>query len=265
MAGFPNVRRTKRQTLPHLTHKSYSWGGVLIRYTTDYDNCETQDWWYVIKDNPYDISKLKSKQRWVVKQGEKNFDVKLIDPISYKEEIFNVAVAAFSAYPVKYRPVLIREQYYKDIEAWKNYTVYGAFFRETGLLAGFCVLIDNGSYIGFAIQKTNPEYERYQVNAALIYRFLLDFTDELSNGKYICNGARNILHETGFNDYLIKYFGFRKAYCKLNLIISPKIKWFISLMFPFRKLFYKFDNIGKIHQMNGIFRMKEVILAQKKR
>ena len=114
------------------------------------------------------------------------------------------------------------------------------------------------------MQKTNPEYEKYQVNAALVYRFLLDFDDELSNGKYICDGSRNIMHETGFQDYLIKYFGFRKAYCKLHLIISPKIKWLVGLMYPLRKIFYRLDNIGKIHQMNGIFRMKEVICAQRK-
>ncbi len=238
-------------------------GGVLVRYTTDFDHCETQDWWYVVKDDAYDISKLKAKHRWVVKQGEKNFEVKRIDPISYREDIFLVAIAAFSAYPAKYRPDLQKEQFFREIDTWKDSTVYGAFYRETGKLAGYSVTKDMGSYIAFPIQKTDPEYEKYQVNAALVYCILSELGPALTQGKYICDGERNILHETGFPDYLIKYFGFRKAYCKLHLIIAPKIRWIVCVAYPFRKVLYKLDGVKKLHQLNGILRMREILRAQK--
>ncbi len=235
---------------------------MLIRYTTDYDQCKTQNWWYVVKDDPYDISKLKAKHRWVVKQGEKNFEVKRIDPKCFCEDIFRVAVAAFSAYPAKYRPNLQKEQFYKDIEAWNDCMVYGAYFRETGTLAGYCILKDEGSYISFPVQKTDPEYEKYQVNAALVYYVLRKLEPALAQGKYICDGERNILHETSFSEYLIKYFGFRKAFCTLHLILSPKIKFIVGSLFPLRKMFYKLDGNKYIHLMNGIFHMKEIIQRQ---
>ena len=44
-----------------------------------------------------------------------------------------------------------------------------------------------------------------------------EFSQKIGKNFYICDGERNILHETSFQNYLEKYFGFRKAYCKLNL------------------------------------------------
>lgn len=63
----------------------------------------------------------------------------------------------------------------------------------------------------------NPSKQRYQVNAALIASYLDYYTEDIKEGKYISNGTRNIIHETNFNEDLCKKYGFRKAYCKLNI------------------------------------------------
>lgn len=46
----------------------------------------------------------------------------------------------------------------------------------------------------------------------MVARILEDNNDRLNKGFYINDGARSIRHETAFQDYLEKYFGFRKAY-----------------------------------------------------
>ena len=254
------------------TGELFKYGGVLARYTTDFD-CENQTgWWYIIKDTPYDISALNAKKRWTVKQGEKNFDVKIIEPLEYSKELFDVAVAAFSAYPKKYRPTLVYEEYCNDVNTWleKGMKVYGAFSKETDKLAGYAVLGYNKDCIDLNILKTNPAYEKKQVNAGLLYKIMLDFNElkqsptAVEHNYYICNGSRSILHETHFDDYLEKYFGFRKVYCNLHIEYNPKYRGLIKFLYIFRGLFKKFDFINKVHQLNGVLLMESIVRGSKK-
>ena len=240
-------------------------GGVLARYTTEFDCGYETEWWYVILDRPFDISTLKSKRRYVIKQGVKNFEVMRIDPEKYKEEIYSVAVKAFSAYPQKYRPHLDREKFLYEISRWTSddFTVYGAFFKESGEMIGYTMLTEKEEYIDFSVIKTNPDYEKMQVNAALVYKIVTDYALQIEQGKYICDGARNILHETHFPDYLEKYFGFRKAYCKLHIKYPKKLGWLIKMLYPIRKILKKFDSIGTIHQLNGVLVMENIVRRQR--
>ena len=53
---------------------------------------------------------------------------------------------------------------------------------------------------------------------------------------YINDGARSISHETNIQDFLIQKFKFRKAYCKLHIIYSQKVKLLLLMIYPFRSL-----------------------------
>lgn len=64
-----------------------------------------------------------------------------------------------------------------------------------------------------------------------------DYNDRLGKNFYINDGARSISHETNFQDYLEKYFGFRKAYCKLHVAYNRRIKLVVKVLFPFRKYY----------------------------
>ena len=41
---------------------------LLARWTTDFDCGSETNWWYVIKDTPFDINALKSKRRYEIKR-----------------------------------------------------------------------------------------------------------------------------------------------------------------------------------------------------
>jgi hypothetical protein len=105
---------------------------------------------------------------------------------------------------------------------------------------------------------TNPTYESRGINAAIVNQILEDFSNELREGYYICDGSRNVQHITAFQDYLEKYFGFRKAFCRLNIVYNPKIRWLIKLIYPFRGVLARFDSIHRIHQINGVLKMEEI-------
>lgn len=219
----------------------------------------------MIKDVPFDINMLKSKRRYEIKKGIKNFEVKRIDPRYLKDELFKVQVAAFSAYPAKYRPTIIEEKFKNEIDEWGQYDAFGAFHRETNKIVGYALVSRSGRVANFNVQKTNPQYEKEAINAALVYGLMDYYKDFLSNDGIICDGTRSINHETHFQDYLEKYFGFRKAYCHLEIVYNPKVKWLVKLLYRFRGILLKLDGIGIVHSINAVLKMEEICREDKKK
>ena len=68
-----------------------------------------------------------------------------------------------------------------------------------------------------SVIKTNPDYLKCNTNAALVAFALERYFGDGFSIKYLTNGTKNVLHETNYHEYLMKYFGFRKAYCRLHI------------------------------------------------
>ena len=232
---------------------------LLARWTSDFDCGVETNWWYVIKDDEYDIRTLKAKRRYEITKARKNFEVRVIDPQDYCDAMIDIQIEKLKTYPEKYRPSLERSRW--DFKSW-NGTYFGAFRKdEDGVateLCGFSLLSCGKKQIYFSLQTVLPEKERDGINAALVDGILTHFQKELSSGMYICDGARNLYHETYFQDYLEKYFGFRKAYCKLHIVYRPCVRWVIPILYVFRNFFKRLDHISVIHSINAVMRMEEI-------
>jgi len=238
-----------------------AWGGgipVLARWISDWDLGMATEFWYIIKDNKFDIASLKAKRRYEINKGKRNFDVSLIDPTQYIDQLLYVQEEALKSYPLKYRPKNIDyNQYISELHSKWDF-IYGAFLRETGELVGYAFLNDQKDFVEFQVLKVIPSYEKLGVNAAIIVKILEDLEGRFDGKFYIVDGARNISHETKFQDYLEKYFGFRKAYCKLNIKYRPSIIPIVKILYPIRKQLKKFDRNSMIHQVNGVLFMEEI-------
>lgn len=256
-------------TSPILDKTIWKIGGgtaLLARWTSDWDCGHETNWYFVIKDTSFDASRLKAKRRYEITKGNRNFKVKIINPDDYKNEILNVERKAFSAYPESYRPKdLSIENLSKAISDWNKNScdVFGTFRKDTGELCGYSVLMPREKDIEFEIEKTDPETERDGVNAATVDGILKYYDTDLKAGKYICDGERPIYHETHFQDYLIKYFDFRKAYCKLNVTYKPGVNVAVKILYPFRNLLLRFDNKASFHRINGVLRMEALVRSEK--
>lgn len=205
----------------------------MARWTSDFDcGCET-GWWYEILDEPFDIGALKSKRRYVVKKGMSNFDVRVVDSKEYAAQIADVAVAAVATYEGAAGK--------DDVDAWRRRaenwtgTVFGAFPKSGGPMAAWALVNDYGGYADFTSMKADPAQERLEVNASLVKGVVDHYAARLGNDFYICDGERSVLHQTAFQDYLEKYFGFRKAYCRLNLKFRFPVSVAVACLRPFRK------------------------------
>ena len=88
--------------------------------------------------------------------------------------------------------------------------------------------------------------------------YIIDYSEFISAEGYICDGSRNINHETAFQNYLEKYFGFRRVYCRLHICYNPKISLQIKILFPLRKVLYVFDKISFVHLINSVMKIEEI-------
>lgn len=231
---------------------------LFARWTSDYDCKQETAFWYIVKDTPFDIGALKAKRRYEINKGNRNFEVREIVPAEYAEELFAVTQKAYEAYPAKSRPRVEHDSFVFGVKQGAYYKTYGAFDKETAVLCGYALLRRDGQYVNLCVLKTDPQAEAGGVNAAIVYRVLEEHREFLQTGGYICDGARNVLHRTAFQEYLIKYFEFRKAYCKLNIAYNPRIKWIIPLLYPMRNVLKKIKSNRLASKVYGVLLMEEI-------
>ncbi len=231
---------------------------LLARWTTSHDCASETNWWHVIKDTPFDISALKAKRRYEINKGKKNFVVKEIDASDHAEDLFRVTTAAYGGWDKKYRPTVEKDRFMQAVKTWNWYMVLGVFSVSEQTLCGYALLSKTEQCVNFNVLRVHPAYERLGANAAAVAAVLELHESFLSSGGYINDGSRSVNHETAFQDYLEKYFGFRKAYCHLHVRFRPDVRWVIACLYPLRTLLRKLDRIGKVHQLNALLKMREI-------
>lgn len=216
---------------------------LLARWTTDFDCKEETGFWYIIKDDEFDINALKAKRRYEINKGNKNFEVRVVVPSEYSEEIYKVYTESLKGYSTTIKP-MDKRKFETIIMAWskKECIFFAAFCKQTGEMCGYADVWDRERYLPISSLKTKPHSERNGVNFALVYAIIQHFASRLAEGCYLCDGARNVLHQTNFQDFLIKYFGFRKAYCHLNILYKPFMRFAVKVLMPLKKLIGKLKN-----------------------
>ncbi len=231
---------------------------LLARWTSDFDCPEPTNWWYIIKDTPFRLSDVKANYRYKINKGLKHFEIRAINPLDYAEGLYQVYLEAQKSYPVKNRHTINRERFIADLKDWRGNLTLAAFSKDSGVIAGYIFVDVHVGYVSLSVQKARPSQEKKQVNAALVYSLLDYFQLELSEGIYIMDGERSVFHETNFQDYLVKYFGFRKAYSRLHIRYRRDIRLIIAVLYPLRKLFRHFSNSRLLSQISSVLTMEEI-------
>lgn len=235
---------------------------LFATWVTDFDCEKETDWWYCVKDTTLDLDRLKAKHRYEIRKGQRNFEVCRIDPEEQQEAMYRVLALAQEGYSGKGIPQVNQATFQEFFPGLDSKKVYGAFDRETGKLCGFAWLAVQSEYADFQVMRTIPAEEQRGVNAALVARICEEFRESLKDGFYISDGSRNIQHDTHFQDYLEKYFGFRKAYCRLHLRFRRPLGMAVTLLYPFRNLIKKGAKNPWFRKIWGVLLMQEICLNQ---
>lgn len=259
-ALIPTSEPHQECTLPKDKRTFWKWRrgdmALLARWTSDFDCGHETEWWYVIKDTPFDISSLKAKRRYEINKGRKNFRVERIDSVVYADQMVEVTRAAYAAWPEKYRPSVDADKFKAGLENWKKNIVYGGFDAESGRLCAYSYLTEYPGHLEFSVLRACPDSERKGINAAMVAAIVEDYNDRLGKDFYINDGSRSIWHETAFQDYLEKYFEFRKAYCRLNICYRFPVGLAVKVLYPFRNKINQQSGLGSM--VAGVLKMEEV-------
>jgi len=234
---------------------------LLARWTEDFDCGTEKSWWYCVCDKPFDLQSLKSKRRTVIRNALKYCEVLRCNPMLHEAAMLEIYNTARSSYTRADSRPQNPEAFHRNLKALcsdPDTSFYLCFFRENGCLIGYSIVKDYAGYCAYQVQKVLPSYERFQPNAALVHAVLEDRADRLGSDFYVCDGARNVNHDTNFQAYLEKYFGFRKAYCCLRIRYRRGIGLFVHLLYPMRAVLRRMDRFRFVHLVNSVLIMETI-------
>ena len=194
-----------------------------------------------------------------IRKGLKQCTVDKISKEYLMDNGYEVYISAFKNYNTYLKPKSL-QKYVDEIILTPDFWEYWGVFCQGKLIAYSKVMVvDN--YAEYRSIKLHPEHLKRNPCQALIYTMNRDYLNK-RKFKYVNNGARSISHKTNFPSFLIKKFKFRKAYCKLNIVYSIKIKYLINALYPFKNIF-RFFNFGPIRQVNILLKQEEIVRSFK--
>jgi len=228
---------------------------LLAQWTEDFDCDHETTWWYVIKDAPFVLEELPSKERKSIRQALRKCRVEKIRWEDHLEGLYACYKAAFSRYETAGKPRTVEEFYAQCMGSSEEW--WAGFDAETNMLLGYITTDVYDHCVAIVSLKFDPAFAKRQVCDAL-YCTVLDHYLNQCQKRYVSSGARNVNHISNTQEYKIRRFGYRKAYCRLCIAYRPGVRLIISVLYIFRKLLRKFDKIRGIHLINAVLLMEEI-------
>jgi len=225
------------------------------RWISDFDCKEQKNFWYCIHDTPMQMSDYSANTRNQIKKGINNFRINIIDKSVVETEGYDIYASAFQSYntllQVKSKDLFIRE-----LEG--EWEFWGVYFK--GDLIGYSQNKIADRCCDYSTIKINPAYKKMYPNYALFFVMNKYYLND-KNLKYVSDGARSLVHQSNIQEFLIKKFKFRKAFCRLHVLYSPFTKRVVSLLYPLRALLCSV-NITLFKKIVLVLKQEEIIRHQ---
>jgi hypothetical protein len=207
---------------------------LLARWTSDFDSKIKSDFWYIICDKALELNDYSSNTRNQIRKGLKNCTARRVSKEEIIQHGYDVYFSAFNNYKT-YLKAKNKQDFIKEIEEKQSdWDFWGVFYNKKIIGYSKNRIVDN--YCEYASIKLHPEYLRYYPSYALLYKMNRYYLNE-NNFRYVNNGARSISHDTNIQEFLMQKFRFRKAYCKLHVLYTPRVRVIVSILYPFRCVF----------------------------
>jgi hypothetical protein len=208
---------------------------LYCRNVFNFDSSEETSFWFVIKDHFDGMDELKSKVRNQVRRSLNTFEVKPISKEYMLQFGYNVYLSSFE----RYRDISSSPM---TIERWNNYVenqgdeyeYWGAINRDSEELIAYSENLIQSDACKYVALKVNPSYLKNYPFYGLLYKMNEYYLIERKM-KYVSDGARSITNHSNIQSFLSK-FGFRRAYCDLNVTYVWWLRIIISLLYPFRNI-----------------------------
>lgn len=226
---------------------------VLARYVSDFDNPKFNSFWYIIKDEFIPIDGFSKNTRNQVKKGIKNCRVEKVTHDYFRNncyEIYKSSILSYGQNPIS------KEEFKKTKLDDENRDFWIVFTKESNIPIAYSSNTISKKSANYTYMKYHTEYKYLYPSYALHYEMDKYYLEE-KKIKFVNVGARSLLHDTGVQDFLIKKFKYRKAYCKLNIVYTPLFGFIVKMIYPFRG-FIKKIKLSKLKNLNAILYQHEI-------
>ena len=228
-------------------------GGWLVRNTYSFDQKESSDFWYVIKDSFGGVEELSPKERKKINTALNRFDYQIIDKAVVVEQGYEIAKKVYDSYAVK-DMTINRKAFSNLLDGWDNdnHDFWGIFDLSNGKLIGIKIvkLFDIGCF--YDMVWILPEYKHSKSYPYYgMYYKLNEYYLDKKRFKYVTDGSRSITEHSNIQPFLEHVFKFRKAYCKLYIHYKWWFGIIVRLLYPFRSIIPS-RNVRAVLNMHGM-------------
>ncbi|MFB6258263.1 MAG: hypothetical protein ABEH38_06190 [Flavobacteriales bacterium] len=232
-----------------------------IRYTTDFDDPSFHHFWYVIKDGTASMDELSSNTRNQVRKGLKNCEVSLVDKKEIMEKGHEVYRKAFARYDTKIAP-FSEESFKANLDQLEEteWDFWKVSLRSSGETIAYSRNRNYGHCCDYTEIKFDPAHLKKYPSYALFQTMNEHYLNE-KGYQFVNDGARSISHETNIQDFLIRKFKFRKAYCKLHVIHKPWLGLLVRAAYPFKGLIRRLPG-SRAKQLNTLLTQESIVRNQ---
>lgn len=237
-------------------------GRPFARWDSKFGQVQESQWWYVLKRGAWAVEDVKDKKkRWMIRQGEKNFQVRALTPAEVLTECPKVAQAATSRYEGKAEvetAEILQRRITASVRVPGVLEYIGCFHEDTPVSFSENYIQDGAVWL--ANIRHDPaflnKYSSYALTSGLLNHYLNDRKME-----YVLDGSRSIHHRTEFQDHLIRVFGFTKEYAVLNVAYSGMFRKMVNMAYPFRSLVWLLHSRWSntfLDKVAGVLRQEQI-------
>ena len=241
-----------RQTLKGL-------GGLLIRWADGF--CERPSEWYaMICDRFQDMASTPSEHRRYIRRGLGNCEIRRVDCEYFSRHAYDVYANASRRYRGDIPTVKSEQEFRHDAEQTAKFEdiIHHWVAIHQGRVIGYGVACVYGKIeVTYTQGKLHPEYEKAYPFYALMYEMNRYYLAEQGFG-YVFGGYRCTRHETQIQEFLVKKFGWRKAFSHLYMMYRWDVGLFVKVTYPFGRWIGRLGGrVKQLYLMEGIRRSCE--------
>jgi hypothetical protein len=233
-----------------------SLGGWLIQWGDGFVERPTE-WYAVICDRFQDLTQTPSKHRCEIRRGLGQCEVRRVDSEYFGRHAYDVYAKA----PRRYRgrtPALRSEQEFRrDVGASSKFEdiIHRWVASCEGRVVAYAVVCAFGKIQATYTQvKLHPDYAKAYPVYALIYEMNRHYLVEQGFG-YAYDGHRCTGHDTHFQEFLIKKFGFRQAFSHLYMVYRRDVGMLVKAAYPLGRLLGRLGGrVEQFYVLEGIRR-----------
>ena len=227
------------------THK-----GFFLRYTSNFDKKVESEAFYVIKSEWGGIDELSSNTRNQVRKSLKKCDVKLItiEELSQKGLIcYNKSMKSHNN-----KFIDLNQKQFRDLILTQNNREYfGVYDIITSELIAYSQNIV-GEGVSYSSIKSNPDFNKSNYPQYALFFKMNEYYLSVKKKKYVSDGFRTLDNHSKVQEFLIKKFKFRKAYCDLHIVYNFWFGNIVKALYPIRKVIL-YSKIQSILFQHSIF------------